>query len=134
MTHMASILGGGGVSTDGRPSPIVARTPVPAAANAAASAKPKPRKLISPKFPSTKPKSRKIRNIDLNRIDQGYDSDGELPYHHDYDEEYLDEDEFDEDFWKEKGAGGRKLTMRRRMGRKGVKARGGDLPTPKSRE
>jgi hypothetical protein len=107
---------------------------VPAAANAAASAKPKPRKLISPKFPSTKPKKRKIRNIDLDRIDKGYDSDGELPFHHDYDDEYLDEEQFDEDFWKEKGGQGEEVEEEEKDGEEGSEGEGGGTYPHPNRE
>ena len=45
-------------------------------------------------FPTVEPKKRKIANLDEAKYEEGYDSDGNLPYYFDYEG---DEDEDEED-------------------------------------
>ena len=52
------------------------------------------------KISSYSTKKRTIKNLDEAKYEEGYDSDGELPYYHDYSES---DSESDNDGWDEVG-------------------------------
>ena len=48
------------------------------------------------KFPAARPKKNKIINVDIGKCEEGYDSDGNLPFYFNYEEDDIEEANIDE--------------------------------------